>query len=1061
MPLWSPAVPINLPPWRGLNSPNLVGPLPSGATSHPTSGLVGKRNLQPRSLVTGNTSCTYRLRYPVTVTASRIRMTFPAWSTVTAGIGDVPTGNPVTLGAVYAEYGGTLYPVTFGGQSSYTIDSGGAVTSDEVAGLTVAAGTTLYIRTYVTVSGGGQWPGLYGAFTYPDEVSRPGTNLANATGDLTGTGQSTTDLYGPLRVFGEIAAGQPFYAITVCGDSIAAGTNDDFTIEPNVGYYQRALWPGNRPFSIVALPGENGTMLLTQGANRADIVGEYADYVINQYGINDLQSGASLAQLQARTFANTVISRNPWVNGRLQQTLGPKTSSTDGWATTANQTPDAINADRVTFNDWVRDGMPEIGQVAVAAGTVGAIRAGQGGHPYTGYIEVADLCESARNSGLWKPGYTGDGLHPNALGNAAIAGALDLSQFVDTFPTTAAPTYSLVRDASSPAMTSSAFQGSSGTQAYASNTFSPPAGSVIVVAAQATQSFTDPWGTPTITDSLGSHLTWTLVTQQADVSFSGANTTAALFWASCPSAQTNMTVTVTQSCSGSGQSVTFSSIAVDVFTGADTAPIGTTAKGTVTANTLSVSLTPAGSASASCIMAANVNAASVASTAGSGEYLVNETHTGTSFVEAWYGNAAGPTIPSTAQTLDVVGATGARWQYIAYEVKGATVTASTPQARPQVLSTYRPPHLDRQKTGAQIVRAPADVAATDAAAAGAATGTGAATDATVAITTAPGVATGAGAANQAAVNLGAAADVAAGTGAAGAPTTTVSPSGGLAAGTGTAQAPTPLVGASAGNAAGVGTADDATATTVSASPRPPAVLVYTGRRAPAWDAPQQQFTISALGVGFVDASPTATSAAGTGSALQSTVNTSGNTSAVAGQATGTGTANNATITVAPPAGAATGTGTAQAPAPKIAASAGVATGTGTANQPNVSTTGATNAAAGNAAGVGTANQSAATAPNATAGNATGTGAAHNASIAVASAAGTAAGTGAANPATIRLVELIPAGVATGTGTAHNTTNGVVVVLYPVRAGVIVDLTDRDTAGTVTDVATRYHAGAPA
>lgn len=672
------APPVGQLPWQNpLPTPTTLLPISTSATTHPTSGLIGLRNLQPRSLVTGNTSCTYRLRYPVTRTATKIRMTFPAWATVTAGVGDVPTGNLVTLAAVYAEYGGTLYPVTFNGASSYVIDSGGAVTSDIVSGLTVASGTNLYIRTYVTVPSGGSWPGLYGSFTFPDEVSRPNANLANATGDLTGTGQSVADLYGPLRVFGEYALGQKFNSVTICGDSIAAGTNDSFSSEANVGYYQRALWAaGDRPFSIVALPGENGTQLLAQGPNRADIVGEYVDYVINEYGINDLQSGATLAQLQARSFANTVITRNPWVNGRYQQTLGPKSSSTDGFATATNQTTDGINAARVQFNDWVRDGMPEIGQTAVATGTVGAIRAGEGGHPYTGYLEVADLCESARNSGIWKANYTSDGLHPNVTGNAAIAAALDLSFLVDTFPTTAPPT-ALVHDASSPGISSSAFQGSAASQAYTSPSFSPPAGSVIVVGAQATESFNNAWNTPTITDSLGSHLTWTLVTQQADVTFGGADTSAALFWAYTASAPGTMTVTVTQSLAGGGQTVTFSSLAVDVWTGVDTtAPIGNTAKGILTANALPVSLTPAGSNSALLLLANNAAAASGASSAGTGEYMFEETHVGTSFCQAWYGTAAGPTTPATAQTLDLNGAT-ARWQYIAYELKGAPT--STPQ----------------------------------------------------------------------------------------------------------------------------------------------------------------------------------------------------------------------------------------------------------------------------------------------------------------------------------------------------------------------------------------------
>jgi hypothetical protein len=119
-----------------------------------------------------------------------------------------------------------------------------------------------------------------------------------------------------------------------------------------------------------------------------------------------------------------------------------------------------------------------------------------------------------------------------------------------------------------------------------------------------------------------------------------------------------------------------------VWTGADTvAPIGATTKGAVTSDTLAVNLTPQGTGSALLIAANNAAANSVASTAGAGEYAVDETHVGTSFVQAWYGTAAGPTIPADAQTLNLAGGT-ARWQYIAYELKsGTTTTAATPMRR--------------------------------------------------------------------------------------------------------------------------------------------------------------------------------------------------------------------------------------------------------------------------------------------------------------------------------------------------------------------------------------------
>jgi lysophospholipase L1-like esterase len=90
----------------------------------------------------------------------------------------------------------------------------------------------------------------------------------------------------------------------------------------------------------------------------------------------------------------------------FQNTITPSTTSTDSWATTGNQTPESSNAVRVQVNDWIR--------------TVPS--------PLSGYFEIADLAETARNSGIWKAGYTSDGLHPNATGHSALAAGIDVSK---------------------------------------------------------------------------------------------------------------------------------------------------------------------------------------------------------------------------------------------------------------------------------------------------------------------------------------------------------------------------------------------------------------------------------------------------------------------------------------------------------------------------------------------------------------------------------------------------------------------------------------------------------
>lgn len=367
-------------------------------------------------------------------------MTWTAWATNVAGTGDEATGNTVTVKA-YAEQGGTLYPITFdNGATTKTIASGAEATCDPIAGLSVTVGGTLYIRTYVTVPSGGRIPGLYAAWTYPDEVNRPGSDLANATGTLEGTGQGFGSGYGPLRVFGDPDSGQPWYAMGVLGDSISAGSTDTFSTEAELGFWQRALWPaGNaRPFTILALPSDSAEWYLTMAGKRNE-VGNYVDYLVNAYGTNDLGTGVSLSVLQSRMLDMGTYVTKPGMRGLYMSTIPPRTTSTDGWTTVANQTAVSSESVRVAFNDWVRGGMPIVSGAAVAVGTSGALLAGQAGHPYKGFVEVATLAESGVNTGKWKANYTGDGVHPNGTGNAGIASALSLTAFTDLGPYTEGP----------------------------------------------------------------------------------------------------------------------------------------------------------------------------------------------------------------------------------------------------------------------------------------------------------------------------------------------------------------------------------------------------------------------------------------------------------------------------------------------------------------------------------------------------------------------------------------------------------------------------------------------
>ena len=251
----------------------------------------------------------------------------------------------------------------------------------------------------------------------------------------------------------------------------------------------------------------------------------------------------------------------------------------------------------------------------------------------------------------------------------------------------------LAFDPSSPAPKSSTYVGTTPVT-QASNSFSPPAGSVIIVAYWACDSFADTWNTPTITDSLGAHLTWHSSTQYADTTEAGPAT--GIFWAYTASAQTNMTVSVTVGV-GAGQYVNSLAVDVQVWTGANiTAPIGATSSGLVKAASLSVNLTPTGTNSALCLTVQDGKYGNNDPTAGSGCYAKGSAGGDPAGAFIWYGTSGGPTLTSSVQTLNATGVASSLLGYVAYEVMAAPTTGPVPQPIPPSIV------LDQQGVGSVV-----------------------------------------------------------------------------------------------------------------------------------------------------------------------------------------------------------------------------------------------------------------------------------------------------------------------------------------------------------------------
>jgi lysophospholipase L1-like esterase len=333
----------------------------------------------------------WKNKHTMIVTAPSVSLEFVNWYPNGTGA-DVDAPSAMTL-RVGIEKAGSILPVKFAGADTVTIPPGGSIIADPVY-IDGTAGDVFYTRVTATLATGNTY--VYTgaadagyAFNPAQDNSRSGTNYAG------GANQSVV----PTRILGRPATA-PARVFALVGDSIVQGALATTQYE---GGYASGLLSAGVPFVKIAKGGESAFNVTSLGgfSRRLSVITGCTDAIV-EYGTNDAVAGRTAAQLQADLV--TIYGRltRMGIKRIWQTTITPRTTSTDSFATTANQTPVsgfAVGGARDQVNAWIR------------ANTAGI----------TGYIEVADAVESSRNSGAWKPSFTTDGVHPSQTGHTAIA----------------------------------------------------------------------------------------------------------------------------------------------------------------------------------------------------------------------------------------------------------------------------------------------------------------------------------------------------------------------------------------------------------------------------------------------------------------------------------------------------------------------------------------------------------------------------------------------------------------------------------------------------------------
>lgn len=336
--------------------------------------------------------------------------------------GDNALGNDYYIEkcALEKETGGAAFtPVLFsGGRTATVVNGGGGVISDAVLPSSFSLGAfardqVYWIRALVSVADGahifpaGGVIGTGGHAFFHDPVTS-GVSDVDGTGPASfspGSGGSGPTDYNFGVSCAPLLLGVPVVStgnyFSTLGDSIVEGTGDTAAGSGWVyGFAARSLFDAGftsnaRAGCKFGRSGSTAAGVWTGPLTETKSILAYGNVAVEEWGTNGpIYADSATVWSYLKSVGNYVVRTK----------LLTQTTSTDGWATTANQTKTANyttpTGDRIIFN--------------------GAISA-QEGILYDKFVSF-DTAVLHTDRDLWKaPSYTADGLHPSATAHEAMA----------------------------------------------------------------------------------------------------------------------------------------------------------------------------------------------------------------------------------------------------------------------------------------------------------------------------------------------------------------------------------------------------------------------------------------------------------------------------------------------------------------------------------------------------------------------------------------------------------------------------------------------------------------
>lgn len=359
---------------------------------------------------------------------TEIAMVLPNWYVERSATKFEYPNNAGTICAASIEYpAGVFQRLTFGGSVRELIAGGGYVVS---AMLPIDIPDNAEFWSNIWISAASTIVFFNGSTT---QVAANGEKGTVATTDVTDytmashTGSAQSYGLWPLALIGRSSA----KSAIILSDSIGEGVGDVSDATDHVGMLARLVGP-TCAYINLSQSGDRLELFAQSSTKRLALL-SYARNLVCGLGVNDIGAGRSLAQIKSDMLGLWLAAKAqlPLAGRVFQTTITPSCTSTDSFATTANQIAaqnfsTSGSGTREQLNDWLRDGAPLLSGAPAAIGANGALRSGSASHPLHAVMDMADAVESARNSGKWRVDgtagkWTADGLHPSNFAHKEAA----------------------------------------------------------------------------------------------------------------------------------------------------------------------------------------------------------------------------------------------------------------------------------------------------------------------------------------------------------------------------------------------------------------------------------------------------------------------------------------------------------------------------------------------------------------------------------------------------------------------------------------------------------------